>query len=379
MKKQYTIAAVIVLMAAVLTGCSWDDVKAKFVGDPHSADATSSAVSGGPIVIEDYDPLECLKLAEYKGIEIDCKVKDSEIEEQKNNYLSQYPKEKKVKKGTCSTGDTVNMDYVGKIDGKEFDNGSAEDQELTIGNSGFIDGFDEGLDGMKVGETKDLNLQFPDPYTNSPDLAGKDVVFTVTINYKIKTSPNTFDDKFVKKYTSYKTVEEFEKETRKSLKKSKESSIGYEAVNKIVEESELIKTPTTLKEAYKQQMDAMNRASIQMSYGDSVEFDVVLGQMGYTKESYEKLLEEAADSQVKYQLVVEAIFAKENMPEPTDKELEDFISDTATSTQMTVENLRQAYELTYGDSSFSFEDYMLTSYHYTKVADYEKEVSKIKK
>ena len=378
MKKQYTIAAVIVLMAAVLTGCSWDDVKAKFVGDPHSADATSSAVSGGPVEIEDYDPLECIKLSDYKGVEVNCKVKDSEIEDQKNNYLSQYPKEKKIKKGTCSTGDTVNMDYVGKIDGKEFDNGSAEDQELTIGNSGFIEGFDEGMDGMKVGETKDLNLQFPDPYTNDPDLAGKDVVFTVTINYKIKTSPNTFDDKFVKKYTSYKTVEEFEKETRKAIQTNKEESAGYTAITTITENSELISAPATLKEAYRRQMDAMNRASIQMSYGDSVDFDTVLAQMGYTKESYEDLLDKTAESQVKYQMVVEAIIAKENIPEPTDQEMSDYVSQMATSAQMTLDNYKQYYQFSFGDA-ISFDDYNLTAYHYDKAAEFVKKNAKIKK
>ena len=80
------------------------------------------------------------------------------------------------------SGDIVNIDYVGKVDGQEFNGGSATGYHLTIGSGTFIDGFEDGLIGKNVGETVDLNLKFPDNYTNNTDLAGKDVVFTVTVN-----------------------------------------------------------------------------------------------------------------------------------------------------------------------------------------------------
>lgn len=77
-------------------------------------------------------------------------------------------------------GDTADIAYVGKVDGKEFDGGSSDSYNLVIGSGTFIDGFEDGVIGMKTGETKDLNLKFPDSY-QSTDLAGKDVVFTVTV------------------------------------------------------------------------------------------------------------------------------------------------------------------------------------------------------
>lgn len=84
--------------------------------------------------------------------------------------------------GTVDTFDIANINYVGKVDGQEFEGGSAENFNLGIGTGVFIDGFETGLKGVKTGETVDLNLKFPDEYQNE-ELAGKDVVFTVTVNY----------------------------------------------------------------------------------------------------------------------------------------------------------------------------------------------------
>lgn len=80
-------------------------------------------------------------------------------------------------------GDTVNIDYTGYLDGEAFDGGSTDGAgaDLELGSDTYIDGFEDGIVGHKVGETFDLNLTFPENYGNS-DLAGKDVVFTVTLN-----------------------------------------------------------------------------------------------------------------------------------------------------------------------------------------------------
>ena len=86
------------------------------------------------------------------------------------------------KEGTVSNYDLVNIDYVGTKDGVEFDGGSAEGYILGIGTGTFIDGFEEGLIGVQTGQTVELSLTFPDTYSNT-DLAGQDVIFTVTVNY----------------------------------------------------------------------------------------------------------------------------------------------------------------------------------------------------
>ena len=84
----------------------------------------------------------------------------------------------------AQNGDTVNIDYTGYLDGTAFKGGSTNGSgaDLELGSGTYIDGFEDGIVGHTVGETFDLNLTFPETYPNNPDLAGKEVVFTVTLN-----------------------------------------------------------------------------------------------------------------------------------------------------------------------------------------------------
>lgn len=98
------------------------------------------------------------------------------------SYVANASAYDKITDGTVKDGDTVNIDYTGKKDGVAFEGGTATGQNLVIGSKSFIDGFESGLIGKKVGSTVDLNLTFPTDYSQK-DLAGKAVVFTVKINY----------------------------------------------------------------------------------------------------------------------------------------------------------------------------------------------------
>ena len=111
---------------------------------------------------------------------------------------------------TVENGDTANIDYVGTLDGVAFAGGTAKGSDLEIGSNSFIDGFESGLVGAKVGETRALNLTFPEAY-HSADLAGKSVVFTVTVNYIKRPIYPEYNEENVKKYTG-STIAELEKE-----------------------------------------------------------------------------------------------------------------------------------------------------------------------
>ena len=97
------------------------------------------------------------------------------------------------KEGTVEMYDVVNIDYVGTVDGVEFEGGSAEGYELPIGSGTFIDGFEDGLIGVNSGETVALNITFPEDYSNNTDLAGKEAVFTVTVNYILEFNDETIN------------------------------------------------------------------------------------------------------------------------------------------------------------------------------------------
>lgn len=159
MKRIISLALAIGLIALSLTGCS-------------------SKREAFNVNLEKF-----VTLADYKNITVDRT--STEYSDNYNyifeNMVYSYNAYEKLTTGTVENGDTVNIDYVGKIDGEEFDGGSATGTNLVIGSGSFIDGFESGLVGKEVGSTVDLPLTFSTEYDAS--VAGKDVVFTVKINY----------------------------------------------------------------------------------------------------------------------------------------------------------------------------------------------------
>ena len=120
----------------------------------------------------------------------DVEPSSEDVEEQINSLLSQYSTTNEVTGRAAASGDTVNIDYVGSVDGVEFSGGSATGYSLTLGSGSFIDGFEDQIVGHKPGETFDVNVTFPDGYSDSTDadgntvtLSGKDAKFVVTLNY----------------------------------------------------------------------------------------------------------------------------------------------------------------------------------------------------
>lgn len=120
----------------------------------------------------------------------DVEPSSEEVEEQINSLLSQYSTTEEITDRAAASGDTVNIDYVGSVDGVEFTGGTATGYSLTLGSGTFIDGFEDQVVGHKPGETFDVNVTFPDGYNDSTDaegntvvLSGKKAVFSVTLNY----------------------------------------------------------------------------------------------------------------------------------------------------------------------------------------------------
>ena len=184
MKKLVSLFLAIIIMATVC-GCGKDD-------------------KGG--LYYDYDMTEYLTVGEYSK-EVDTKS-DYYITTVSQFYTNTFADKmvKAVTEGKVANGDTANIDFTGYMDGKEFEGGSAKGYELTIGSGSFIEGFEEGLIGVEIGSTVDLELKFPDPYPNNTDLSGKPVVFKVKVN-SVKGYDLTADG--VKEF-GYNSVEEAE-------------------------------------------------------------------------------------------------------------------------------------------------------------------------
>ncbi len=144
-----------------------------------------------------------VELCDIENITVDLKSEDY-LEAYKNalnSDLNAYPYS--VEEGVVADGDVANIDYAGKVDGVAFTGGTAEEFDLTIGSGQFIDGFEEQLIGVKIGDTVDINVTFPEGYNDSTDLetgsktiklSGTDAVFTVTVNSVKRTYSEVNDD-----------------------------------------------------------------------------------------------------------------------------------------------------------------------------------------
>ncbi len=172
--------------------------------------------------------LDYVDLCEYTSISIpreEYAVSEADIDSQVDSIVSSYSTQEQVTNRAVKDGDTVNIDYVGSIDGVAFDSGSTngEGTDITIGTTQYIDDFLEQLIGHKPGETFDVNVTFPADY-GVEDLNGKDAVFKTTINYITETTAPELTDAFVaenlKLEYDWSTIDEMRKSISEDLKNS---------------------------------------------------------------------------------------------------------------------------------------------------------------
>lgn len=206
-KKIIALAMCIVLGAASMVACG--DSKKDSDTDTEVSQENSTADMQGTIYKSK------VTLGEYKGLkcaESDITATEEDVNKQLDYILTSFAEDTKIEEGAVEDGDKANIDFVGKMNGVAFEGGSSEGYNLEIGSGAFIDGFESGLIGHNVGEEVVLNLKFPDDYKNSDgtlsDKAGKDVEFTVKINYITRSIKPELTDTFVKeKCISYGRVE----------------------------------------------------------------------------------------------------------------------------------------------------------------------------
>ncbi len=197
MKKKLASLLVLAMSVCALTACGGNSAG----NQKQLAEATITPSIEVVDVSDDLSKLpveEYVVLGDYSNLKLTVAAKAELTEEALDEYVMAYfyedaaalPADSFVKNGTVAEGDVVLIDFVGKLDGVAFEGGTAEDATLGIGSGQFIAGFEEGLVGVKVGETVDLNLTFPENY-GSTDLAGKDVVFTVTVKGIVSLNDDT--------------------------------------------------------------------------------------------------------------------------------------------------------------------------------------------
>lgn len=261
----------------------------------------------------DYD--KYIKLGNYKGLEYDkisVSVSDKEVKEEINNRLEAKTETKDETSGTVKDGDTITISYVGKIDGKTFAGGSAENSTITIGETQMIDGFIDGLIGKKVGDKVTLNLKFPKDYQNE-DVAGKKVVFDVTIKSKQVKSTPKYNLDFVKENSNSKTLEEYEASVKKELEKQKtesaEDGVKQTLWSQVVASSKVKKYPKK-QLAYEEEQFIKKYKDMAKSYGATWK-DFLKQYMQMSEKDFNKQTKEYAKTVVAQKLTMHAIAEKE--------------------------------------------------------------------
>ena len=263
-----------------------------------------------------------IKLGEYKKLDVKkdaVKVTKKEIDEEVARMLSRFAEIVVKENGKVVEGNTAVIDFEGYVDGKPLEGGSGSDYPLEIGSGTFIPGFEDGLVGMKVGDTKDLELTFPKEYTK--ELAGKDVKFTVTVKeIKERVLPELNEDFYADLgYPNIKTEEEFKKEVETALKARKEQEVNEKYVNEVLEAAaNNIKVEINPEIIHAEVERMMNEFDQRLST-QGVKLDQYLQLTGSSKEDFEKQLAPEAEKRVKERYLLEEVAEKEKI-EATDED-----------------------------------------------------------
>lgn len=329
MKKKLMLLLCAVCAAALFSGCG----TGKKENDSKKETTEEAEGTEGKAEPIQYNADEYVELGEYTGLTISLgsyDVTDEEVKEQVNASLADYPVYEDLDKDTVEEGDFVNIDYEGLKDGVAFNGGTAQGAVLEIGSDSFIDGFEDGLVGAKVGEEVALDLTFPEGYQNE-ELAGQDVVFNVKVNKIVSKSVMAYeqaDDAFIEKNMSsqgYHTVKDLEEGIRKTLEENKAATKKTETqaavINKLREVCKVKSFPDgLLDQRIKEYMERFE-SNLQASYGIKVED--YLKSTNTTEEDFNEQVKQLVTETVEGELIISAIAKKEGI-EVKDEEFAEY-------------------------------------------------------
>lgn len=351
MKKKTAVLILCALMAAGLVACggSSGENSSSVSGESTGTSTVSSSSQEDAIMSiplaegDDWKLEDCIVLGDYKGLRL-TKTVGQVTEEEVDSYIQSQATAEEVtdENAAVQDGDTVNIDYVGKIDGREFDGGSAQGSVLVIGSDTFIDGFEDGLIGMKKGETKDLNLTFPDDYGNT-DVAGKAVVFTVTLN-SISRAPEQ-DDAWVSSYTDgkYTSMNDYRAYMKESLQEGNDEAadqqLNSDAWEQIEKTCTFLKLPKSYVEEGSEEFEK-NVTSQAEQYNATL--DDFITQNGLTAEEYKTRKEQYGRYTAESRLLLEALMKAEQLTDDS-QEYKDALAETEKAWGMTEDALKEQY------------------------------------
>ena len=283
-----------------------------------------------------------VKISSYTGMKIKqyaYTVEDAEIDAELNRVLDRNARKVAVSDRAAQDGDIVNIDFVGTVDGVKFDGGEAEGYDLTLGSGQFIPGFEAQVVGMNIGETKDVNVTFPENY-QAENLKGKAAVFAVKLNgIQAKELPEVTDE-FIKDATGSENLEAYKAKTRERLEKQAERRANDATENSILEAISANAEVEIPQAMIEKEIDGLvKKFEYQLMY-QGLKLQDYLDFLKIPVSEFRKNYEEQAKKNVLNQLVISQLIKDEKI-EATEEEVDAQIAQQAAEVNKSVEEYKK--------------------------------------
>lgn len=282
-----------------------------------------------------------VKLGEYKGLKIkksnakadEAKV-DAEIEQIRDRQARFVIVERQAK-----MGDFVTIDFLGKVDGKPFDGGKAEDYRLELGSKSFIDTFEEQIAGMNIGEKRTIKVTFPENYT--VELKNKPAEFEVTLNKVEEKQLPELNDEFASNVSEFDTFADFKADIKKHIQESLDTKNEQETENKLIE--------TIVKNATVEIPEVMTEEQLEFYVKDfemrltyqGMKLEDYFNYTGTTMEQFKDSQRKTASDSVKTRLVLQEIIKTEKLTVKKE-ELDSKLQENASKFKKSVEDYKKS-------------------------------------
>ncbi|WP_413308419.1 trigger factor [Bacillus sp. 1P10SD] len=285
-----------------------------------------------------------VKLGEYKGLEVeelDTNVTDEDVANELKTLQERQAELVVKEEGTAENGDTVVLDFEGFVDGEAFEGGKAENHSLELGSGSFIPGFEEQLVGVKAGESKDVEVTFPEEY-HAAELAGKPAVFKVTVHeIKGKELP-ALDDEFAKDVDDeVETLDALKEKIQTRLVDSKKHEAEHHLRDTVVEKAAANAEVEIPEVMVTNEVNRMLQEFEQRLQMQGMNLELYFQFSGQDENALREQMKEEAQTRVKVNLTLEAIAKAENL-EVTDEDVEAELEKMAGMYNMTVDMIKQA-------------------------------------
>ena len=282
-------------------------------------------------------------LGDYKGVEVakrEVKVMAADVNAEIDKVREQNSRMITVENRGIKKDDTAIIDFVGSVDGVEFQGGTGKDYPLVIGSHSFIDNFEDQLVGKKVGEEVDVNVTFPEEY-HAEELKGKEALFKVTIKeIKMKELPKA-DDEFASEVSEFETLKEYKASVKKSLTERRKEEAKREKENEAVAavvDNMTVELPEPMVDAETNQMIQEFATNLSQQ---GMAIDQYMQMTGMTPAVLKTQMAPQAEARIKTRLALEAVVEAEGI-KVSDKDIDKELEEMANMYQMELDKVKEA-------------------------------------